>query len=371
MHYTLHLTNACNLACRYCYVRQGTEVMPPSVARAAVDLAAREPGHHGIIFFGGEPLLRRQTIYDTVRYAEGLHLQGKFHYKITTNGTLLDEEFLRFSHRHQVFIALSHDGVAQDLNRVTHQDEGTFDRLEPIAKRLLSVRPYAPVMMTVAPNSVKFYARGVEYLYSLGFRYLICTLDYSENWTEADFAELERQYRRLADWYEALTLREEKFYFSPFEVKISSHIHRTSYCAERCELGKKQISVAPDGRLYPCVQFLGKEEFCIGDVYSGVDTQRQQRLYLLNEREKPPCDQCAVKGRCNHHCACLNQQSTGDFQKVSPVLCRHERLILPIADQLAQRLYKKRAGIFLQKQYNDMYPLISYMEDQQASQSGR
>lgn len=363
MHYTVHLTNGCNLACRYCYVHQSTEVMSLETAHAAVDLAAREPGHHGIIFFGGEPLLQRQTIYDTVRYAQSLGLQGKFHYKITTNGTLLDEEFLRFSKQNQVFIALSHDGTAQDLNRVTHRDEGTFARLEPIAKRLLQVRPYAPVLMTVAPNAVKFYAQGVEYLYSLGFRYLICSLDYSGDWTEADFSELQRQYRRLADWYEKLTLREEKFYFSPFEVKISSHIHKTNYCAERCELGKKQVSVAPDGRLYPCVQFIDRPEFCIGHVSTGIDTARQNRLYLLNEQEKAPCDACAVKNRCNHHCACLNQQATGDFRTVSPVLCRHERMLLPIADRLAERLYRKKAGIFLQKQYNDMYPLVSYIED--------
>ena len=45
------------------------------------------------------------------------------------------------------------------------------------------------------------------------------------------------------------------------------------------------------------------------------------------------------------------------------MLCRHERIVLPIADKLAGRLYQKRSGAFLQKQYNDMYPVISYVED--------
>ncbi len=76
-----------------------------------------------------------------------------------------------------------------------------------------------------------------------------------------------------------------------------------------------------------------------------------------------PCRDCAIKNRCNHHCACLNFQSTGDFHQVSPVLCRHERIVLPIADKLAERLYRKHSGAFLQKQYNDMYPVISYVED--------
>ena len=118
MHLTLHLTDACNLRCTYCYVRQDTHAMTPDTAKAAIDLAAADPGHHGIIFFGGEPLLQRQLIYDTVYYAEALGLPGKFHYKITTNGTLLDQEFLEFSKQHQVFIALSHDGTAQELSLI-------------------------------------------------------------------------------------------------------------------------------------------------------------------------------------------------------------------------------------------------------------
>lgn len=363
MHLTLHLTDTCNLACKYCYVNQSVHNMSLEVAKAAIDMASKQPGHTGIIFFGGEPLLRRQIIYDTVHYADSMTPPNKFHFKITTNGMLLDREFLSFSQEHEIFIALSHDGVAQDVNRVTHDDCGTFDRVNNAAKELLNIRPYAPAMMTIAPNTAKFYAQGVQYLYELGFRYLICSLDYAGNWTEQDLQILKQQYEILSHWYETLTLREEKFYFSPFEVKISSHIRGKNHCAERCELGKKQISVAPDGKLYPCVQFVGREEYCIGDVFSGIDSEKQRKLYLLNEKEKIPCRDCAIKNRCNRHCACLNMQSTGNLRTVSPVLCANERMLLPLVDRLAERLFKNRSGAFIQKQYNDMYPVISYIDD--------
>nr|MBP7402860.1 radical SAM protein [Clostridia bacterium] len=271
MHFTLHLTDACNMACRYCYVRQGSHAMTPGIARRAVDLAARDARSAGIVFFGGEPLLERGLIEETVAYGESLQAAGtiRFHYKITTNGILLDEAFLRYSGEHRVFVALSHDGVreAHDANRVLRGGGGTFDALEETAKRLLRHRPYAPVMMTVSPGVVRHYAAGVEYLYGLGFRYLICSMDYAGDWDGASLAELERQYRKLAAFYRRKTLAEEKFYLSPFELKIGSHIAGADYCADRCELGRKQISVAPDGRLYPCVQFLDDEAYCIGDVW--------------------------------------------------------------------------------------------------------
>jgi uncharacterized protein len=368
MHLTLHLTDACNLACRYCYVRQGSTTMSRETAHAAVDLAARLGSHSGIIFFGGEPLLCRDLIEDTVAYGDVLQAQAdkRFYYKITTNGLLLDDAFLRYAQAHQIFIALSHDGVqaAQDTNRVTKTGAGCFAELEHAASRLLRVQPYAPALLTIAPNSVSHYAEGVAHLRELGFRYLICSLDYSGSWDNRALAELRRQYRKLADLYRTWTLREDKFYFSPFEVKLASHIHGDHYCRERCELGKNQVSVAPDGQIYPCVQFVGDERYAIGDVRKGIDDEKRLRLYQLNELEKESCRDCAVKQRCNHQCACLNKQATGDYRQVSPTQCAHERMLFPIVDQLAESLYKKRAAIFIQKQYNDMYPLLSLVEDQ-------
>lgn len=38
-------------------------------------------------------------------------LNTRFHFKITTNGTLLDREFLDYSKKNRILIALSHDGT--------------------------------------------------------------------------------------------------------------------------------------------------------------------------------------------------------------------------------------------------------------------
>lgn len=160
-----------------------------------------------------------------------------------------------------------------------------------------------------------------------------------------------------------MTQREEKFYFSPFEVKIASHIKGKEYCHERCELGRKQISVGPDGGLYPCPQFVGHRQYQMGHVDQGLDQGRRQRLYAESETDKPECGACAVKPRCNCCCGCLNFQVTGSINHVAPMLCCHERTVLPIVDKLAGRLFKEKNGMFIQKHYNQMYPLISMIED--------
>lgn len=217
--------------------------------------------------------------------------------------------------------------------------------------------------MVVDANIVQYYAESVKYLYNCGFKYLICSLNYVGNWTDSSIKVLKQQYKELAEFYYERTLAEDKFYLSPFEVKISSHINRDTYCHERCELGKKQISVAPDGLLYPCVQFVGDNQYSIGDVNTGIDENKILELYGINEEEKESCLECAIRERCNHYCGCLNKQTTGRIDRVSPVLCAHERTLMPIADKLANKLFKKRSGMFIQKHYNDMFPLISLVED--------
>jgi uncharacterized protein len=128
----------------------------------------------------------------------------------------------------------------------------------------------------------------------------------------------------------------------------------------------RQISVAPDGTLYPCVQFAangGDSAYAIGHVRTGIDESARSALYRANAEEKSTCVKCAIRTRCNHHCGCLNRQATGRLDRASPVLCAHERIVLPVADKLATSLFNRRNPMFIQKHYNELYPLVSLVED--------
>jgi len=354
--------------------------MTPQIARAAVDLAAESCRREnpdksvGIIFFSGEPLLCRDLIVDTIQYCRhlGQRTGQSFYFKVTTNGSLLDESFLADDPTAEVFVALSHDGVllAHDAQRIDEEGRGTFERLRPKIDLLLRHKPYAPVMLVTTPKTVSHYAVSVKYLFDCGFRYLICSLNYGATWSRRELVELKHQYDLLADWYEMQTRAESKFYFSPFDVKIASHVYPGSCRLERCELGRRQISVAPSGRLFPCVQFVGsgeESEYSIGDVWLGIDDARREALYQRNAKEKGSCQTCAIRERCNHFCGCLNRQATGSISDVSPVLCEHEQMTLKAADHVASRLFRRRDAMFIQKQYNDLFPLVSLVEDNVAN----
>jgi len=369
MNFTLHLSNKCNMACKYCDVKKNpVQVMKIETIRNIIDMPALDSSEStGIIFFGGEPLLNKDLIYQTIEYCNRKKEQEgrNFHFQMTTNGLLLDEDFLDYAAKEKIWIALSHDGIedAHDKNRVDCNGKDTFSKLSQIIDILLKVHPYAPVMMVVNPDTVYQYSQSVKYLFNRGFKYIIPTLNYTGDWSEQSLKILEKEYEKLAVFYSDMTISEEKFYFSPFDSKISSHINKIEYCKNRCQLGKRQISVDPEGNLFPCVQFVGDSEYIIGHAETGVDETKRQKLYTLNSEEKKPCTKCAIRERCNHYCGCLNKMTTGKVDEISPVLCAHERILIPIADKLAEKLFKKRSAMFIHKHYNDAYSFISVIED--------
>ncbi len=364
MHITLHLTNRCNLACRYCYAKPGTQDMTLETAIAAIQQCARGP-NCGIIFFGGEPLLRQDLIRDVIHWCEeqGSH---RFHYKVTTNGLLLDQAFLDEAEKTRLFVAMSHDGVreAHDFLRTGVSGTGSFDALLPKLELLLARRPYSPIMMTVNPETVDHFADSVEWLQSKGAQYLICSLNYAGAWTDATLRKLNRQYRRLEKWHLANYLAERKMYFSPFDKRIATRVFcdRTTSCL----CGKRQISVAPDGGLFPCVQFVGHPEYQIGTATAGINETRRQEIFAQNEADKPVCAGCALAPRCHNKCGCLNFQTTGSISGLPPILCEHERMVYPIADRLAEHLFKERDAMFIQRHYNPAFPVLSFLEDMSA-----
>ena len=355
MNFTLHLTADCNLACRYCYETHGKQHMTEETAKKAVDLAFSF-GHekNGFSLFGGEPLLERPLVETICRYAaqKAEETGTELRFKMTTNGTLLDEPFLRFANEHKLDIALSHDGLLQDVQRVTRDGSPTAARLEPIVDLLLRYQPNAVAMQTVMPSTVDRMAESVEWLYRRGFSRINTAIDYRRDagWDDASMAVLKTQYERISDLCDKHFDDARPLQYLNFWSKIAAYLNDRP-CLE-CKLGMRQPSVAPDGKIYPCNQFLDDPDYRMGDVQSGIDKEKQRAIYRASLDPEPDCEGCAIADRCRHHCACLNFSLTGDMHTVAPVQCEHERILIPIADGLAARLYARGSVRFL-KNYRD------------------
>lgn len=146
----LTTNDACNMRCKYCYFSDkyentptySADVMSFDVAKKAVDFyfefnkkaLYHNPNLKYIIgFYGGEPLLNWQVIYQIVEYCRKFYSEdfSKMIFPITTNGLLLSEQKIQYMLNNNFIISVSIDGneYEHDRNRVDIMGKGTFRRV--------------------------------------------------------------------------------------------------------------------------------------------------------------------------------------------------------------------------------------------------
>lgn len=362
MNYIIHLTQRCNLRCKYCYENKNENEISFKSIQQLIDNEINEKRDYTVlIFYGGEPLLRKDLIYDTIDYIKSKKSKTTFYFGMTTNGTLLDEQFIEYIARNNFLnIAYSFDGSreTQNLNRVTLEGEGTFDIVENNAKKLLKSHKNVVAMVVVTKNNINKLKDNIEYLIKVGFKKFNLLFDYLQDWQDEDLKVIKEQYSEVAEIYYNKILKEEDIDISLFDEKINTHIKEGYNCNEDCNLGVKSINVGTDGNFYPCMQFVGDEKYIIGNCEKGIDFSAREKLIARAGLENEICKECSINKRCKHTCACKNYLTTNDINGLSPIVCEFEKIIIEISDKMAEKLYKQNSKLFIQKYYNKNYNIF-------------
>jgi uncharacterized protein len=369
----LHVTLACNLRCTYCYAGSKVEkAMTPDVARKSIDWIATSPDReHVVTLFGGDPLMRFDLCLEAIEHAKGAHSGARWVWRMVTNGTLVTDAILEKCREHDILFTLSLDGdaIAHDLERKTVDGRGSFDLVLRNVPRILEFNPYTKVNMVVTPKTASRLSRSVAYAHGLGFRYLDVSPDFGGAWTRQSFNELRDQIEECARYYVMCHRRGEKLHVNLFDDKIRTWaLGQAKPECTSCDAGKTQFAIAPSGRIYPCVQFVKDDSakdqaYAIGDIERGLDAARHKAFIEVGRRKKTECDGCSFLGRCHNWCVCANWQSTGDPGAPSGFLCEYEQMLIPIADRAGATLWEERNRLFIDKVYNEAYPLTSLLED--------
>ena len=132
---------------------------------------------------------------------------------------------------------------------------------------------------------------------------------------------------------------------------------------DRRKMSMNQPSVAPDGAIFPGSRYVDDPAFSIGDVWAGIDAERQAFFAEKGTVPLDVCKNCAIQSRCNYAYDMLARRGNDFAIDISPVQCAHEKLLTPIADKLAEDLYRQDSALFLHKHYNEMFPFLSALEE--------
>lgn len=339
----IHIAHDCNLACKYCFAEEGEyhgrrALMSYEVGKKALDFLIANSGNRRnleVDFFGGEPLMNWQVVKDLVAYGreqEKLH-DKHFRFTLTTNGVLLNDEVQEFVNKEMDNVVLSLDGRKEvnDRMRPFRNGKGSYDLIVPKFQKLADSR-----------NQEKYYIRGtftrdnldfsedVLHFADLGFEQISIEPVVGE---DSDFYSIKKEdLPQIFEEYDKLAkvmIEREKsgkgFNFFHFMIDLDGGpcvAKRLSGCGS----GTEYLAVTPWGDLYPCHQFVGEEDFLMGNVDDGItrpEIADEFRGCSVYSKEK--CKNCFAKFYCSGGCMANSYKFHGSIHDAYDIGCEMQK----------------------------------------------
>ena len=337
----LHIAHDCNLACKYCFADEGEyhgqkrELMSLEVGKRALDFLIENSGNRvnlEVDFFGGEPLMNFEVVKEIVAYGRKREKEaGKnFRFTLTTNGMLLNDEVTEFCNREISNVVLSLDGRKEinDMMRPSRNGKGSYDIIVPKFQDFVSKRGDKSyyVRGTFTRNNLDF-TEDFKLMADLGFKEIsiepVVTPDSNA------YAIREEDIDRICEEYDKLALdiierrkRGEKITFFHYMLDLNGGpcvYKRLSGCGS----GTEYLAVTPTGELYPCHQFVGTEDFKLGDIFNGIQkTELVEEFKLCNVYAKDKCKDCFARFYCSGGCAANSYQFHGTILDAYDIGCK-------------------------------------------------
>ena len=359
----LHIAHDCNLACRYCFAGEGEykgdrSLMSEEVGKAALDfLIANSGNRHNleVDFFGGEPTLNFGVVRKIVEYGRELEKVHDKHFRFTftTNGLLINDEIMEFSNREMDNVVMSIDGRKEvhDRMRPTRGGKNSYDVIMPKFIRFAESR-----------NQRRYYVRGtftrenldfsedVIHLADLGFEQIsmepvVGLPEEPYSIREEDLPQILEEYDKLARELIRRNREGRPFQFFHFMIDLTGGpcvAKRLSGCGS----GTEYLAVTPWGDLYPCHQFVGEDEFKVGDVFKGINRPDIcEKFRNCNVYTKEKCKECFARFYCSGGCAANAWKFHGNINETYDLSCQMERKRVECAIMIKAALAEERENM--------------------------
>ena len=335
----LHVAHTCNLNCEYCFAAQGKyhgerAVMSLEVGKAAIDFLIKHSGTRRnleVDFFGGEPLMNFDVVKEIVAYARSIEKQHNknFRFTLTTNGVLVDDEVIEWANRecHNVVLSLDGREEVHDRLRKTVNGKGSYATIVPKFRHFVQKREGKGYYLrgTYTHNNPDF-TNDIFHMLDLGFDQLsmepvVCAPEDPYALTKEDLPVLFEQYEILAK--AQIDRRREGRPFTFYHYMLNLEHGPCVYKRiSGCGSGTEYMAVTPWGDLYPCHQFVGEEEYKLGDLWTGVtNTALRDEFKLCNAYARPDCADCWARMYCSGGCAANAYHATGSITGVYEYGC--------------------------------------------------
>lgn len=306
------IANQCNLDCAYCYAHGGTydsescQILSPDNAerylRSIIQNRYDKVGT--VMFFGGEPTLGPKTIEAVCNYFEYAYQNGDMVelpiYTMVSNGTLIDKDMASIISRYHIRTTVSVDGPPEinDALRVDKGGNGSYQRIK----------------------------EGIQNLNTCGFPPVLLEATYTTKHIEAglskhdvvDFLRKEFGVKKVLiencvpnGIHDELAVKNDQpniddlsgeYYLTRTKFETLRRLRTHEFIDYSCSAGIESFCILPDGRVFPCHQFIHDEQYCMGTIDSLFASEQYEFVHsmLTNMRKcnYHLCSTCWAKQLC-------------------------------------------------------------------------
>ena len=317
----LNIIHACNLRCKYCFADEGEYnghkgKMSLETAKKAIDYVVKRSGPRKNIeidLFGGEPTMMMDTIKEIIAYARENEAKWnkRIRFTMTTNATLLTDEMMDYMDKELENIILSIDGRKEvnDKVRIRFDGKGSYDQILPNIKKMVAKRDKTKahtVRGTFTRENLDFY-EDVKMMVDEGFREISIEPVVLEDGhplalRKEDLPKIFESYDKLYDELVQKKAEGKEFNFYHFKVDLNGgpcvYKRISGYGA-----GFEYVAITPQGEVYPCHQFVGKEEYKLGSIYDdSYNADLGMSFKKAHIYNKPKCRNCWARFYCSGGC---------------------------------------------------------------------
>lgn len=316
----LHIAHDCDLRCKYCFASQGDfkgdrSLMTTAVGKKSIDFLVGNSGNRKnleVDFFGGEPLMNFDVVKEIIEYGRYVEKNnGKnIRFTITTNGILLNDEIIDYinSNMHNVVLSIDGRKNINDRMRSTINGRGCYDIILPKFIKMAKLRGKKDYFVrgTFTRHNLDF-TNDVLHLADLGFKNIsvepvVSSEENDYSIREIDLPQIYEEYEKLSEEYIKRAKSVNKFNFFHFMIDLDQ-----GPCLVKrlrgCGAGAEYMAVTPEGDLFPCHQFVGDDDFKLGNVFDGIiNTSINRPFSKANIYEKEACRKCWAKYYCSGGC---------------------------------------------------------------------
>lgn len=364
----LNITHACNLRCKYCFVRECGHTsgqMSSDLAIGAVDTIFKDnEARPRIGFFGGEPLLAWPVLCNVVKHAESKFCNPIF--SVTTNGTLVTDEIAAFLAEHKFSVILSMDGSPHrhDSLRPYANGKGSYHDCLVALKRLAAAGIRPTLRSTFVKPSDNRDCSVFSLVDELEVLNDFCDEGYADNvsiepasLTESccfgdyalsveDLRSLEPQYMAAAEWFVDRAGSGRKARFHHLVTILERLVNRRPFSSE-CGAGNGYLTVSPSGEIHAC----HREKSPVGKFVDGSPVFDNRRNAWLDNRlhSHVRCPECPFRYLCGGGCRQDYLDRSGNVRIPDGLGCELTRIRTAMAIRVLSELGTElcaRAGNF-------------------------